>query len=64
MGRPALSVLVLGAALGCAHGARSGVEPAWLPVWSDEFDGAAGAPVDTAKWRYVTAVGFPRICGW
>jgi beta-glucanase (GH16 family) len=24
--------------------------PDWTLVWSDEFDGPAGAPVDTAKW--------------
>jgi len=34
-------------------------------VWSDEFDGAAGAPVDTAKWRYDTADGCASgNCGW
>jgi len=64
--RGSLSVLGLSAALGCAHGggALSGVAPGWIQVWSDEFDGAAGAPVDTTKWRYDTADGCPRNCGW
>lgn len=60
-------VLALIAALGCAHGARSGggVEPGWIQVWSDEFDGPAGAPVDTTKWRYDTADGCGSgNCGW
>ena len=25
---------------------------AWVRVWSDEFDGPAGARVDSTKWRY------------
>jgi beta-glucanase (GH16 family) len=37
----------------------------WVQVWSDEFDGAAGARIDSAKWRYETADGCKqRICGW
>jgi len=38
---------------------------AWIRVWSDEFDGAAGARVDTTKWRYDTADGCAAgNCGW
>jgi len=61
-----LALVVMTAALGCAHGggARSGVEPGWIQVWSDEFDGPAGASVDTTKWRYDTADGCPGNCGW
>jgi beta-glucanase (GH16 family) len=37
----------------------------WVQVWSDEFDGAAGAQIDGAKWRYETADGCKEgICGW
>jgi beta-glucanase (GH16 family) len=30
--------------------AGDGPPPAWTLAWSDEFDGAAGAPVDGTKW--------------
>jgi beta-glucanase (GH16 family) len=30
--------------------AGDGKPPAWTLAWSDEFDGAAGAPVDGSKW--------------
>lgn len=37
----------------------------WTRVWSDEFDGAAGARIDTTRWRYDTADGCAAgICGW
>jgi beta-glucanase (GH16 family) len=37
----------------------------WAQVWSDEFDGAAGAPIDSTKWSYETADGCQQgICGW
>jgi beta-glucanase (GH16 family) len=37
----------------------------WVQVWSDEFDGAAGAPIDSTKWSYETADGCQQgICGW
>jgi beta-glucanase (GH16 family) len=39
--------------------------PRWIQVWSDEFDGAAGAQIDRTKWRYETADGCREgICGW
>jgi beta-glucanase (GH16 family) len=31
----------------------------WTLIWSDEFDGPAGAPPDSAKWAYDTGAG-----GW
>ena len=31
---------------------------AWQPVWSDEFNGAAGAPADPTKWNYDTGTGW------
>ena len=37
----------------------------WVQVWSDEFDGAAGARIDSTKWSYETADGCKQgICGW
>lgn len=37
----------------------------WVQVWSDEFDGAAGARIDDTKWSYQTADGCKEgICGW
>jgi beta-glucanase (GH16 family) len=38
---------------------------AWSQLWADEFDGPAGARLDSTKWRYETADGCAeRICGW
>jgi beta-glucanase (GH16 family) len=37
----------------------------WVQVWSDEFDGPAGARVDSTKWSYEAADGCQQgICGW
>ena len=37
----------------------------WTQVWSDEFDGAAGSPVNAAKWAYDIGDGCSQnICGW
>jgi beta-glucanase (GH16 family) len=37
----------------------------WTQVWGDEFDGAAGSPVDDTKWAYDTGDGCSQnICGW
>ena len=36
----------------------------WNLVWSDEFDGAAGASVDPAKWSFDLGDGCPGNCGW
>lgn len=37
----------------------------YTQVWSDEFDGAAGAPVDPAKWSFDVGDGCTAgICGW
>jgi beta-glucanase (GH16 family) len=39
--------------------------PAWTLVWSDEFEGIAGAGIDTTKWRPDTADGCHMgNCGW
>jgi beta-glucanase (GH16 family) len=40
-------------------------ERPWVEIWSDEFDGPAGARIDSSKWRYDTADGCAnRNCGW
>jgi beta-glucanase (GH16 family) len=64
-----MCVLALGASLACAGGTSPTVpEPpkvTWVQVWSDEFDGPAGASIDTTKWGYQTADGCnDGICGW
>jgi len=57
--RGALGALAWGALLGCS------TPSPWVQVWSDEFSGAAGAPIDTTKWRYDTADGCAGgNCGW
>lgn len=56
------------AVLGCAPSAPSPVTTstgAWVQVWSDEFDGAAGAPIDGTTWNYDTGDGCASgNCGW
>lgn len=59
----------VGAALVCACSTAStvstGPTTTWVQVWSDEFDGAAGARIDSTKWSYETADGCTQgICGW
>jgi beta-glucanase (GH16 family) len=45
--------------------ASTGPTTRWVQVWSDEFDGAAGARIDSTKWSYETADGCKEgICGW
>ena len=60
--------LVLYAALACAYNAASPPSTSsrdWVEVWSDDFDGAAGARVDSTKWRYEIGDGCQQgICGW
>lgn len=37
----------------------------WVQVWSDDFEGAAGARIDSMKWRHDTADGCAAgNCGW
>jgi beta-glucanase (GH16 family) len=72
MRRGSVWVLAFVAWLGCATGpgpagtaGTAPPPPGWTQVWSDEFDGAAGAPVDSTKWRYDTADGCASgNCGW
>jgi beta-glucanase (GH16 family) len=65
----ARSALAVSASLVCACSTAATVSttPAttWIQVWSDEFDGATGARIDSTKWRYETADGCKEgICGW
>jgi beta-glucanase (GH16 family) len=37
----------------------------WVQVWSDEFEGPAGAPADSTRWHYDTTDGCTSgNCGW
>jgi beta-glucanase (GH16 family) len=73
--RVALLILSLVATAACGGGAVAATttsppdttKPApvtWTLVWSDEFDGPAGAPVDTTKWAFDLGDGCPGLCGW
>jgi len=62
-------VLALTLSLACTSNTPStaSTPPAtvWIKVWSDEFDGAAGTPIDATKWNYDLADGCSSgICGW
>ncbi len=72
-----LSLLILGFLTTTACGGSGGATPTptsptdttttpkitYTQVWSDEFDGAAGTPVDSTKWSYDLGDGCPN-CGW
>ena len=36
--------------------AGSAVAQTWNQVWSDEFDGARGTPIDAAKWKFESGI--------
>lgn len=61
-----LTAMLAGAA--CSHSlpATASSSPReWVLVWSDEFEGPAGARVDESKWRYDLGDGCQQgICGW
>jgi beta-glucanase (GH16 family) len=64
------SVLVLAAIVACSGTGPSSPAPApnplgWTRVWSDEFDGPAGARVDETKWNYEKTDGCAQgNCGY
>ena len=65
----AVCVVALGGSLACTADtspvAAAPPKITWVQVWSDEFDGPAGASIDTTKWNYQTADGCSEgICGW
>ncbi|GCE21751.1 hypothetical protein KDK_55510 [Dictyobacter kobayashii] len=37
---------------------KAHADTAWTPVWSDDFNGAAGTGVNTANWLYDTGTGW------
>jgi beta-glucanase (GH16 family) len=65
----ATCALTVGAAFACTSD-TSPIVPTppkvtWVQVWSDEFDGPAGASIDSTKWSYETGDGCQQgICGW
>ncbi len=63
-----MCTLALGASLRCTPSSPSTVSTAtgaWVQIWSAEFDGVAGARIDSTKWRYDTADGCAAgNCGW
>ena len=66
--------LALVTSLGCGGATNGTVSPpvntplvttTWVQVWSDEFDGPAGSPVDATKWNYDLGDGCGNgSCGW
>jgi beta-glucanase (GH16 family) len=64
-GRDAMKAYLCALALALGACSVSTSTGGWVQVWSDEFDGAAGARIDTTKWRYDTADGCAAgNCGW
>src|SRR5712664_2959585 len=47
-----LVVAVLGSFLATCPTAYASNPTVWSLVWSDEFDGLSGSPVDSSKWSY------------
>jgi beta-glucanase (GH16 family) len=68
----ALAAFALGLSLACSSAQPAGTSPTttapittWTQVWSDEFDGAAGARVDVTKWGPDLGDGCSSgSCGW
>lgn len=68
----AACALALGASIACTSdtspppvGSNPPPDPVWIKVWSDEFDGAAGATIDGTKWGNDISDGCQQgICGW
>jgi beta-glucanase (GH16 family) len=66
---PTTTLLAAATLSSCAGGLSSTPATApttgWVEVWNDEFDGPAGARVDSTKWNYETTDGCKEgICGW
>jgi beta-glucanase (GH16 family) len=70
-----LSLVTLVALLACGGGESRSTGPdtttttppptiTWTQVWSDEFDGPAGTPVDGTRWTFDLGDGCPAVCGW
>ena len=64
-----LATLALSSWIACTGSAPPVMSTApggeWTQVWSDEFEGAAGARIDSTKWRYDIGDGCKDgNCGW
>jgi hypothetical protein len=44
--------VILGLWLSAGPTAKAGNPAVWSLVWSDEFDGPSGSPVDSSKWSF------------
>ncbi len=54
-----VTLLFAGAGIFSAHGIQKvHADTTWTPVWSDDFNGAAGTGVDPANWLYDTGTGW------
>ncbi|MFL5478266.1 MAG: family 16 glycosylhydrolase [Gemmatimonadaceae bacterium] len=67
--RKAVVWICIAALPGCAGNTPAptptGATGKWVQVWSDEFDGAAGARVDDSNWNYELGDGCSAgNCGW
>jgi len=63
---PPLSTAMLFILFGCGKDATSSEvgapvvsQPAWRLIWAEEFDGLAGAALDTASWIYDVGTSYP-----
>lgn len=52
MKKRASFILCIGLFVALAGSAHAAGKPKWKRVWSDEFNGARGAPPDPAKWNF------------
>lgn len=62
-------LLALAASFACTSNTPSSVPPPstgeWIQVWSDEFEGAAGARIDATRWSHDISDGCAAgVCGW
>ncbi len=57
----ALLLVLAGACSGAcsAESPDAPAAPGWTPVWTDEFDGAAGTGLSRADWQYALGTGYP-----
>ncbi len=59
------TLAVAAAVLACSQNQKTGRPMEWTLVWSDDFDGKAGSPVDSSRWSYDTGDGCATgNCGW
>ncbi|MGW0770178.1 glycoside hydrolase family 16 protein [Streptomyces sp. NPDC002676] len=54
-----LAAAVAGAVTAPAHASAPTPPTGWTQVFADDFDGAAGSPVNAADWQYDTGTSYP-----